>query len=124
MRSGLPATEQFGGVPFTVRLPHHIGTEESMVFGGPESHSQDGSKFPNEALLVICLPKSLVQPLPSFENKPFLCQLPSQCLTAMRAQNPSGVLDVKPGYAASTLHFTNLLVSRSAHSPICIEFQF
>ena len=119
--SGIPAQRRFGGVPFTIRAPHDLGqAEREDVFradgrdresappasqqspveeeeeaeeaeeegGGGEKRRQK-----HEALLVLALPRCLLERLPGHEDDDGLFVLPAEVLRAMRPSTFSGVFD-------------------------------
>eukprot|EP00615_Pteridomonas_danica_P010389 CAMPEP_0114337278 /NCGR_PEP_ID=MMETSP0101-20121206/6261_1 /TAXON_ID=38822 ORGANISM="Pteridomonas danica, Strain PT" /NCGR_SAMPLE_ID=MMETSP0101 /ASSEMBLY_ACC=CAM_ASM_000211 /LENGTH=641 /DNA_ID=CAMNT_0001469469 /DNA_START=3319 /DNA_END=5245 /DNA_ORIENTATION=- len=109
MRSGLPATQKFNGIPFTLRHPHdmikHGKGSEHEIFGKGSSLSGPRNlkieietvDFPNDVLLVLSVPRLLLRPLEHFEEESYLCCLPVSILKAMRPIHPPvNILDVKP----------------------------
>lgn len=118
MRSGIAASKKFDGVPFTLRPPFQTGSAERYVFGGgpvdgsgrmevvgsnsESTHAdktdvnKNDTKFPNDVLLVLSLPRLLLRPLKGFEHENYLCSLPLRVLKAMRSSHPSNVVDIKP----------------------------
>jgi len=104
MRSGLPAFEKFGGVPFTLRHPHQCGITEQNIFACHDStttHEEGGDNssavsFPNDVLLVLALPRGLLRSLKGYEEHSYLCCLPVGVLKAMRPVHPTRIVDVKP----------------------------
>ena len=101
MRSGIAALDKFDGIPFTLRQPHQTGSAERSVFNS--SNNQENIKFPNEVLLVVCLPRNLLIPLKGFEKEEYLCVLPSRILISMRSMKPSGVVTLQPWFEGFVL---------------------
>jgi len=115
MRSGLSALVKFNGIPFTLHHPHQTNDNDKQVFGNQQQKQQQSSSsssstslqheydvekynnvFPNEVLLVLSLPRTLLRPLKGYENEDYLYCIQDCILSAMRSLHPSNIVDVKP----------------------------
>jgi hypothetical protein len=97
--SGFPAQSKYDGVPFTLRQPHLTTANDVEVFSNETKDDHEaylGSGFPNDAVLAVSLPKSLLDPLPGYEDDDGLCRISCEVLTALRPPSVSAVMDAKP----------------------------
>jgi hypothetical protein len=119
-KSGLAAFKRFNGVPFTLRYPFKTNENDHAVFNNEEktlppspgaspkilppspgalpntpTHSTK-SKFPHEQVLVLSLPKHLLELLPGFQEDEGLCMISSQALNAMRPNSFTAVVNPLP----------------------------
>mmetsp|Transcript_10257 Transcript_10257/g.13387 ORF Transcript_10257/g.13387 Transcript_10257/m.13387 type:complete len:593 (+) Transcript_10257:165-1943(+) len=105
--SGIPAVEKFDGVPFTLRRPHVTNNNDHFVFNTDStSVSGDGvsegndvkldSGFPNDAVVVLALPKALLEELPGFENDNCLFRISTALLKFLRPSSFTAVVNAKP----------------------------
>jgi hypothetical protein len=123
-KSGIIAQRKFKGVPLSLRQPHLVKGSDFDVFssgsGGGDStdchedrnnngdkeeeediSSSSGStmamrKFPNEEVLVLSLPRHLLDPLPGYEDDNGLCMISTQVLNALRPTSFTAVVDSQP----------------------------
>jgi hypothetical protein len=96
-RSGIAALKKFNGIPFSLRCPHYTIPIERHVFSnGKSTQSWDGNPFPNEEVIVLSLPRHLLEPLLGYEEETCLCSISVQVLEAMRSSTFATVLDNAP----------------------------
>eukprot|EP00615_Pteridomonas_danica_P006247 CAMPEP_0114341470 /NCGR_PEP_ID=MMETSP0101-20121206/9069_1 /TAXON_ID=38822 ORGANISM="Pteridomonas danica, Strain PT" /NCGR_SAMPLE_ID=MMETSP0101 /ASSEMBLY_ACC=CAM_ASM_000211 /LENGTH=693 /DNA_ID=CAMNT_0001475085 /DNA_START=3333 /DNA_END=5414 /DNA_ORIENTATION=+ len=97
-RSGIAALKKYNGIAFSLRCPNHTAPVERHVFSNSDGRvdSWDGSAFPNNEVIVLALPRHLLQPLPGYEDDPCLCCLSAPVLQALRASTFATVLDNSP----------------------------
>jgi hypothetical protein len=95
-KSGLPALKRFNGVPFTLRRPHLTTKNDFAVFNVNREHDNG---FPHEVVLLLSLPRRLLDPLKGFENDEGLCMISADLLKALRPLSGyCGVVDNLPWY--------------------------
>jgi hypothetical protein len=120
-KSGIPAQVKFNGIPFSLRQPHVTEESDFEVFehhilstaqelnedipniDGMNQTSPVRREFPNEEVLVLSLPKHLLEPLPGYENDKGLCMISASVLNAMRPTSFAGVVDNKPWFNGFSL---------------------
>jgi len=109
--SGLPALVKYDGVAFTLRQPHYTTNNDRLVFGatntnkncsGEKSGTGEGSEilldsgYPNDAVVVLALPKHLMERLPGFETDDCLFKISSEILKFMRPSSFTSVVNSQP----------------------------
>ena len=113
--SGLPALERWDGVPLTLRQPQDTTADDFQVFtaspsirgtknrksifgGGRDTRggSVQSHSVCAEAVVVLSLPRHLLEPLPGYDGDPSLCRLQSKVLRAMRPISFVAVIDSAP----------------------------
>jgi len=118
--SGLPALERWDGVPLALRQPQDTTADDFRVFssqsidgGIGDLKSQRKSTFSGvgrgmrgdsvqshnvcaEAVVVLSLPRHLLEPLPGYDGDPSLCRLPTKVLRALRPLSFAAVIDSAP----------------------------
>jgi hypothetical protein len=92
-KSGLPALKRFNGVPFTLRRPHLTTKNDFAVFNVNREHDNG---FPHEVVLLLSLPRRLLDPLKGFENDEGLCMISADLLKALRPSSVINVVDRQP----------------------------
>jgi len=113
--SGMPALEKYSGVAFSLRRPHELTTSERLAFSADEKEPSNVGPIPGcpfEAVLVISLPKRLLDPLPRFEDDPCMCSMPVSVLKAMRPTSFTGVLKSIPWLQGFVLLSPSCLIRR------------
>jgi hypothetical protein len=119
-KSGILAQARFGGVPLSLRQPHATMENDFDVFdmdldmvsdtrtsaSKKESASTNRKnsistpplvkKFPHEEVLVLSLPRHLLDPLPGYEEDDGLCMISADVLNALRPTSFTAVVDSQP----------------------------
>jgi len=104
--SGIPALVKYDGVAFTLRQPHLTTNNDRLVFGGTNAGGGgdvgEGSDvlldsgFPNDAVVVMALPKHVLAKLPNYEDDECLFRISSEILRFMKPSSYTAVVDVQP----------------------------
>jgi hypothetical protein len=106
--SGIPALKKYDGVAFTLRQPHATTHNDSLVFRTNSHHNEtdesidEGSDvvldsgFPNDAVLVMALPKHVLDKLPGFEDDTCLLRVSTDILKFMKPSSFTAVIDARP----------------------------
>jgi hypothetical protein len=108
------------GVPVTLRRPHDTcdSANDFKVFGGipgggemmmmkevsgSEKKKKNGKRFPNEEVLVLSLPRTLLEPLSAYEEDDGLYMISTKVLSALRPSMFTAVEESQPWFEGACL---------------------